>query len=199
MNMNVSRRAFLKGASAGVAGTTLGAFGFGGVEAAHAAAVKPFRLTRTTENRSTCPYCSVSCGMMVFAAESRAEAGKMEVVHIEGDSDNPVNRGTLCPKGAAALDFIRSETRVKHPMYRRPGSDRFEQVSWDFAMERIARLMKDDRDANFIETNNDGVRVNRWPTIGFLSGCATGNEVGWLTWKMTRGLGIVQVENQARI
>ena len=199
MNMNVSRRAFLKGASAGVAGTTLGAFGFGGVEAAHAAAVKPFRLTRTTENRNTCPYCSVSCGMMVFSRESAREPGKMEVFHIEGDSDNPVNRGTLCPKGAAALDFIRSDTRVTHPMHRKPGSNKFEQVTWDFAMERIATLMKEDRDANFVETNNDGVAVNRWPTIGFLSGCATGNEVGWLTYKATRGLGIVQVENQARI
>lgn len=199
MNIDVSRRAFLKGAGAGVAGTTLGAFGFGGVEAAHAAAVKPFRLAMTTENRSTCPYCSVSCGMMVFSTESRAEPGKMEVVHIEGDADNPVNRGTLCPKGAAALDFIRSETRVKHPMHRKPGSGKFEEVSWDFAMERIARLMKDDRDANFVETNNDGVPVSRWPTVGFLSGCATSNEVGWLTYKMTRGLGIVQVENQARI
>ncbi len=199
MNIDVSRRAFLKGAGAGAAGTAIGAFGFGGVEAAHAAAVRPFRLMRTTENRSTCPYCSVSCGMMVFAAESRSESGKMEVVHIEGDSDNPVNRGTLCPKGAAAIDFIRSETRVKHPMYRRPGSDRFEQVTWDFAMERIAQLMKEDRDANFVERNNDGVPVNRWPTVGFLSGCATGNEVGWLTYKLTRGLGMVQVENQARI
>jgi formate dehydrogenase major subunit len=199
MNMDLSRRAFLRGASVGVAGTALGAFGFEGIEAAHAAAVKPFRLTRTTEARSTCPYCSVSCGMMVFAAESATEPGKMEVVHIEGDSDNPVNRGTLCPKGAAAIDFIRSETRVMHPMHRAPGSDRFEQVSWDFAMERIARLMKDDRDANFIETNTDGVAVNRWPTMGFLSGCATGNEVGWITYKATRGLGLVQVENQARI
>lgn len=197
--MDLSRRAFLKGASVGVAGTTLGAFGFGGVEAAYAATVKPFKLTRTTESRSTCPYCSVSCGMLVFAAESRKEPGKMEVVHIEGDSDNPVNRGTLCPKGAAAIDFVRSQTRVLHPMHRKPGSDRFEQVTWDFAMERIARLMKDDRDANFVERNTDGVLVNRWPTMGFLSGCATNNEVGWLTYKMTRGLGIVQVENQARI
>jgi len=199
MNMDLSRRSFLKSASAGVAGTTLGAFGFGGIEAAHAAAVKPFRLTKTTEARSTCPYCAVSCGMMIFSAESKTEPGKMEVVHIEGDVDNPVNRGTLCPKGAAAIDFIRSPTRVKHPMHRKAGSDKFEQVTWDFAMERIARLMKDDRDANFITANNDGVTVNRWPTMGFLSGCATSNEVGWLTYKATRGLGIVQVENQARI
>ena len=179
--MDLSRRAFLKSAGVGVAGTALGAFGFEGVETAHAAAVKPFRLTNTTEARSTCPYCAVSCGMMVFAAESAAEPGKMEVVHIEGDTDNPVNRGTLCPKGAAAMDYVRSPTRLAHPMYRKPGANKFEQVTWDFAMDRIAKLMKEDRDANFIETNNDGVTVNRWPTMGFLSGSSCTNETGWLT------------------
>jgi formate dehydrogenase major subunit len=137
--------------------------------------------------------------MLVYAAPSKTEPGKMEVVHIEGDVDNPVNRGTLCPKGSAAIDFIKAETRVKYPMYRKPGSDKFERVSWDFAMDRIARLMKEDRDTNFVETNSDGVRVNRWPTMALLSGCATSNETGWLTYKLARGLGIVQLENQARI
>ena len=199
MNMDLSRRAFLRGAGVGVAGTALGAFGFEGAEAAYAAAIKPFRLTETKEARSTCPYCAVSCGMMVFSAESAAEPGKLEVVHIEGDVDNPVNRGTLCPKGAAAIDYVKSPVRVKSPMYRKPGANGFEQVTWDFAMERIARLMKDDRDANFIEVNGDGVPVNRWPTMGFLSGSSTTNETGWVTWKVTRGLGLLQVENQARI
>lgn len=199
MNMDLSRRAFLRGAGAGVAGTALGAFGFEGVEAAQAAAVKGFRLARTTEARTICPYCAVSCGMMVYAAESQAEPGKMAVVHIEGDSDNPVNRGTLCPKGAAALDYIRSPNRVAKPMYRKAGADGFEEVTWDFAMDRIATLMKEDRDANFIETNNDGVAVNRWPTMGFLSGSSCTNETGWVTWKVTRGLGVLQLENQARI
>ena len=138
--------------------------------------------------------------MMVFAAESKAEPGKMEVVHIEGDSDNPVNRGTLCPKGAAAIDYVRSKARVKRadvPQARRqrassrsPGTSR---------MDRIAPLMKEDRDANFIETNNDGVTVNRWPTMAFLSGSSCTNETGWVTWKVARGLGMLQIENQARI
>lgn len=198
MNMDVSRRSFLLGAGAGAAGTALGAFGFGGVETAYAATVKEFRLFRTTEARSTCPYCAVACGMMVFSAQN-AETGRMEVVHIEGDVDNPVNRGTLCPKGAGALDYIRSPQRVKVPMYRKPGGNAFEEVTWDFAMERIAKLMKDDRDANFIETNADGVTVNRWPTMGFLSGSSCTNETGWVTWKVTRGLGMLQIENQARI
>jgi formate dehydrogenase major subunit len=197
MNIEVSRRHFMKLAGAGVAGSAIAAFGFGEAEAQLAAHVRPFKLTQTTESRSTCPYCSVSCGMLVYSAARTG--GKMEVVHIEGDSDNPVNRGTLCPKGAAAIDFIKSATRVKHPMHRKPGTNQFERVTWDFAMERIARLMKEDRDKNFIEKNRDGVPVNRWPTMGFLSGCATSNETGWATYKLARGLGIVQLENQARI
>ncbi len=199
MNMDLSRRTFLKGVGAGVAGTALGAFGFAGVETAYAANIKEFRLVKTTEARSTCPYCAVACGMMVFAAESKTHAGRMEVVHIEGDVDNPVNRGTLCPKGAGALDYIRSPARVKAPMYRKAGANEFEEVTWDFAMERIATLMKEDRDANFIETNGDGIAVNRWPTMGFLSGSSCTNETGWITWKVARGLGMLQIENQARI
>jgi formate dehydrogenase major subunit len=199
MNIEVSRRHFMKLAGAGVAGTAIAAFGFSEAEAQLAAHVRPFKLAQTREARSTCPYCSVSCGMLVFSAASRTDAGKMEVVHIEGDADNPTNRGTLCPKGAAAIDFIKSATRVKYPMHRKPGTNQFERVSWDFALERIARLMKDDRDKNYIEKNNDGVAVNRWPTLGLLSGCATSNETGWVTYKLARGLGIVQLENQARI
>jgi len=199
MNMELSRRHFIVGAGAGLAGTTLGALGFGDSEAAHAASIRPFRLAQTKEARSTCPYCAVSCGMVIFSAQSKAEKGKMEVVHIEGDADNPVNRGTLCPKGAAAIDYIRSETRVKYPMHRKAGANKFERVSWDFAMDRIAKLMKDDRDANFIEKSNAGVTVNRWTTMAFLSGSSCTNETGWLTWKVTRGLGMLQLENQARI
>jgi formate dehydrogenase major subunit len=199
MNIEVSRRHFMKLAGAGAAGSAVAAFGFGEAEAQLAAHVRPFKLAQTREARSTCPYCSVSCGMLVYSAASRTETGKMEMLHIEGDVDNPVNRGTLCPKGAAAIDFIKSATRVKYPMHRKPGTNQFERVTWDFAMDRIARLMKDDRDKNFVEKNNDGVAVNRWPTMGFLSGCATSNETGWVTYKLARGLGIVQLENQARI
>jgi formate dehydrogenase major subunit len=199
MNIEVSRRHFMKLAGAGAAGSAIAAFGFGEAEAQLAAQVRPFKLVNTKEARTICPYCAVSCGMLVFARPNPQSDGKLEVTHIEGDSDHPVNRGTLCPKGAAAIDYIRSKTRVKHPMYRRPGSDKFEQVSWDFAMDRIAKLMKEDRDANFIEKSNDGVTVNRWPTMAFLSGSSCTNETGWVTWKVTRGLGILQLENQARI
>lgn len=196
MNMQVSRRQFLKGTGAGVAGSALGAFGFGGAEEALAQAARPFKLAKATETRNTCPYCSVSCGMLMY---SREEGGKQKVFHVEGDVDNPVNRGTLCPKGSGVLDFINSKTRVTQPMHRKPGGDKWETVSWDFAMDRIAKLMKEDRDANFVDKNTDGVTVNRWPTVGFLAGCATSNEPGWLTYKVTRSLGMLLVDNQARI
>ena len=199
MNMHLSRRQFMKLTGAGVAGSAIGALGFGGLEEAVAQSIRPFKLARTTETRNTCPYCSVSCGVIRYSLGDKSKNMKSEVIHIEGDPDNPVNRGTLCPKGAGLLDFVASKTRLKHPMYRKPGSDKFERVSWDFAMERIARLMKDDRDRNFQVTNKDGTAVNRWPTVGFLAGCATSNETGWLTHKVVRGLGIIQVDNQARI
>jgi formate dehydrogenase major subunit len=199
MNMELSRRHFMVGASAGLAGTTLGALGFGEIEAAHAAAIRPFRLTQTKEARSTCPYCAVCCGMLIFSAQSKTEKGKMEVTHIEGDADNPVNRGTLCPKGAGAIGYIQSKTRVKQPMYRKAGANKFEAISWDAAMDKIAKAIKDDRDANFVETNRDGVKVNRLATTMWLAGSSCTNETGWITWKATRALGLVGVETQARI
>src|SRR3546814_6114020 len=82
-------------------------------------------------------------------------------MHIEGDPDHPVNRGTLCPKGAGLTDFINSPNRLKYPEYRAPGSDKWQRISWDDALDRISRLLKDDRDANFIEKNDDGKTVNR--------------------------------------
>jgi formate dehydrogenase major subunit len=199
MNIAFSRRQFLVGAGAGMAGTTLGALGFGDVESAYAQAIRPYKLAQTMEARNTCPYCSVSCGMILYSRDDKARSGKRELIHIEGDPDHPVNRGTLCPKGAAALDFVRAKTRVPYPMHRKPGSNKLERVSWDFAMDRIAKLMKEDRDQNFIATNGAGVTVNRWVTTGFLGGCAATNEAGWLTYKFVRSLGLVQVDNQARI
>ena len=163
MNMELSRRQFLKGAGAGVAGTTLGAFGFGEVEAAYAAAIRPFKLAGTTETRNTCPYCSVACGVIMYSKGDRAKGETAEIIHIEGDVDHPTNRGTLCPKGAALLDFVHSETRAHQAdasASRAPTSS--SAITWDEALDRIARLMKDDRDANFVATNDDGVTVNRW-------------------------------------
>lgn len=195
----VSRRGFLKAAGVGVAGTTLGAMGFGGAEQAMAQAVRPFKLARMTETRNICPYCSVACGVIMYSLGDRSKNTRSALMHVEGDPDHPTNRGTLCPKGAALLDFVHAETRLKYPMHRKPGSDKFERVSWDFALDRIARLMKDDRDANFQTTNKDGLTVNRWTSVGFLAASATTNETGTLTYKVMRSLGTLPFDNQARV
>jgi formate dehydrogenase major subunit len=198
-HMEVSRRQFLRTAGAGMAGTTLGALGFGEVEAAHAETIRSFKLAHTTETRNTCPYCSVACGIILYSRGDRAKPEKAEIVHIEGDADHPTNRGTLCPKGAALLDFVQAPTRLRYHMVRKPGADRFERVTWDAALDRIARLMKDDRDKNFIARNNDGVTVNRWTTTGFLAASATTNETAWMTYKVVRSAGMVLFDNQARV
>lgn len=199
MNMELSRRQFLRTAGAGIAGTSLGAFGFGGVEEAYADAIRPFRLTNTTEVRNTCTYCSVACGILIFSKGDLKKGEKAEITHIEGDVDHPTNRGTLCPKGAALLDIVHSKTRLQYPMLRKAGSDKFERVSWDVALDRIARVMKDDRDKNFIAKNNDGVTVNRWVTTGFLAASATTNETAWCTYKAVRSTGMLVFDNQARV
>lgn len=198
MNMEISRRNFLKGAGAGVALTTLGAFGFGEAEAAFVEGLRPYKLAGTTETRNTCPYCSVACGVIIYSRGDLAQ-GTAEAMHLEGDVDHPTNRGTLCPKGAALLDFIKADTRLTTPKVRQPGSDRFEEISWDEALDAIARDMKKDRDANFIERNKDGVPVNRWTTTGFLAASATTNETAFLTYKAVRSTGIVAFDNQARV
>jgi formate dehydrogenase major subunit len=198
MNIELSRRQFIKTTGAGLAATTLGAFGFGELETAYAQAIRPFKLARTSETRNTCPYCSVACGIIMYSKGERSEQ-TAKIIHIEGDADHPTNRGTLCPKGAALLDFVHAETRLKYPMIRRPGSDKFERVSWDLALDRIARLLKDDRDRNFVATNNDGVTVNRWITTGFLAASATTNETAFLTYKVVRSMGMLAFDNQARV
>lgn len=198
MNMELSRRTFLKGAGVGVAATTIGAFGFGDAEAAFVEGLRPYKLAGTIEARNTCPYCSVACGIILYSKGDLAE-GTAKVVHLEGDVDHPTNRGTLCPKGAALLDFVKAPTRLTQPKVRRPGSDRFEEISWDEALDGIVRRMKTDRDANFIERNLDGVPVNRWTTTGFLAASATTNETAFATYKVVRSAGMVAFDNQARV
>ena len=199
MNMELSRRQFMKGASVGIAGTTLGALGFGDIEEALATSIRPWKLASLTETRNTCTYCSVACGVIMYSKGDLKKGQKAEIVHIEGDPDHPTNRGTLCPKGAALLDFVHSKTRTLYPQIRKAGSDKWERVSWDVALDRVARLMKDDRDKNFVAKNPDGVTVNRWLTTGFLAASATTNETAWATYKVVRSTGILAFDNQARV
>lgn len=199
MNIEISRRHFIKLAGAGAAGSAVGALGFEDAEAMVAEHVRPFKLAKTTETRNTCPYCSVACGIIMYSKGDLKKGEKAEIMHIEGDSDHPTNRGTLCPKGAALLDFVNAKTRTKYPMVREPGTNAWKRLSWDEALDRIARLMKDDRDANFVATNKDGVTVNRWTTTGFLGASATTNETAYMTYKVVRSTGALVFDNQARV
>jgi len=196
--MDMSRRAFMGAGGGAIAVTALSALGFGSIEQALAADIRPYRLVRTVQTRNTCPYCSVACGIIMYAPGDTPSA-RRELVHIEGDPDHPTNRGTLCPKGAALLDFVRAPTRTKVPLHREANSDEFKEVTWDFALDRIAALMKQDRDANFIAKNAAGITVNRWTTIGMLAASASSTETAYLTWKVARAFGMLIFDNQARV
>ena len=197
--MSLTRRGFIKLTGTGLAASSLGALGFGYTGEALCADVRPFKLAATTETRNTCTYCSVACGILIYSMGDRAKNAVSNIIHIEGDPDHPVNRGTLCPKGSALLDVVHAPTRLKAPRYRAPGSNEFKEVTWDFALDRIARLMKDDRDKNFIAKNNDGVTVNRWVSTGFLAASASSNESAFVTYKVVRSTGMVAFDNQARV
>ena len=196
----LSRRQFLQFSALGAASlgtSSLAILGFSPNQVL--AEVRQYKLARTTETRNTCPYCAVGCGILMYSLGDKAKNSQAEIIHIEGDPDHPVNRGTLCPKGAGLLDFVHSPNRLKYPEYRAPGSDKFVRISWDEAFDGIARLMKNDRDKNFIAKNADGATVNRWLSTGFLAASATSNESGYLTHKVVRSLGMLAFDNQARV
>jgi formate dehydrogenase major subunit len=193
----MSRRQFLRVTGATIAGSSLAVLGF--APATALAEVRQDKLARTTETRNTCPYCSVGCGILMYGLGDGAKNAAASIIHIEGDPDHPVNRGTLCPKGASLVDFIHSPNRLLEPQHRAPGASEWTPISWDKALDRIAQLMKEDRDANFIEKTADGKTVNRWLTTGMLAASAGSNEVGYLTHKVIRPLGMLTFDNQARV
>ena len=195
--MDMNRRHFFRVSSAGLVGSSLVALGFSPTQAL--AQTRGFKLSRTTETRSTCPYCSVSCGVILYTMGDTAKNNKPALVHVEGDPDHPVNRGTLCPKGAGLADMINSPRRLNYPEVREPGAAEWKRIGWDEALTRVATLMKADRDANFIKANDKGVAVNRWNTTGFLISSASSNESGFVSVKVARSLGIVTLDTQARI
>src|SRR5579871_1716890 len=180
--VDITRRRFLAVTGVSLAGSSLALMGFSPSVAI--AEVREFKLARAKETRNTCPYCAVACGILMYGLGDQAKNAQASIIHIEGDPDHPVNRGTLCPKGAGLLDFVHSPSRLTRPEYRAPGSDKWEPISWDDALDRIAKLMKADRDANFITKNAQGTTVNRWLTTGMLAASAGSNEVGYLTAKV---------------
>lgn len=193
----LSRRQFFKVSAAGVGSTSLALLGVAPTLAR--AEVRQYKLTRAREIRNICTYCSVGCGLLMYSLGDGAKNAHAEIIHIEGDPDHPVSRGALCPKGSGLLDYVHSPNRVKFPEVREAGSKEWKRISWHEAIDRIAKHMKADRDANVLEKNAEGVTVNRWLSTAVLTCSAASNETGILTQKVIRSLGILATDTQARI
>jgi formate dehydrogenase major subunit len=191
--MDVSRRRFLSIGPVGVLGGS--ALGFDLTESIRVR--QRLRIEGSTVAHSLCPYCAVGCS--IIAHTRKTANGRTELLHIEGDPDSPVNEGTLCPKGATSLQLAVSRRRVPHPLYRAPGATGWRQVSWEFVLDRLARNIKASRDATFVTEDADGNVVNRCEGIAFAGGAAFSSEEGYLATKLMRGLGLVHLEQQARV
>jgi formate dehydrogenase major subunit len=191
----MDRRTFLKVAAAGT-----GAAGALGFDLRYARAeMRELKIARTTETRSTCPYCAVSCGVIIHTIGDKAKNVTPAVVHVEGDPDHPISRGTLCPKGASLRNDINNPNRLTSPKVRRPGSDHWEDISWDEAIARIARHVKDTRDTTLVEKNAKGEVVNRAPGMAWIGGCTDTNEFNFLQWKALTSWGVPYRDSQARV
>jgi formate dehydrogenase major subunit len=193
--VEVTRRQFLK-----LSATGMGAMGFSplGFDLAKATRVKQtMRIEGATVSHTVCPYCAVGCALLAYT--KKASDGKIELLQIEGDPDSPVNEGRLCPKGASAMQLAVSSRRVTSPLYREPGAAEWKQVSWDFAMDKLAKNLKAARDRTFVTTDAGGNVVNRCEGVAFAGGAAFSSEEGYLATKLMRGLGIVYIEQQARV
>jgi len=194
--MQPTRRDFLKLSTLG--GTAVSMLGFDLAPAY--AAVRELKIARTTETRSTCPYCSVSCGVIIHTLGDKSRNVKPVVVHIEGDADHPINQGTLCPKGVTLKQNIVNDRRLTKVKYRAPGSSAWEEKSWDWAIDRIARLVKQTRDEKFIGRDASGRDLNALTAMGVIGGCTDTNEINYLLVKAFRaGLGVIPLEQQSRI
>ncbi len=193
--METSRRDFLKVAGLGGAAATV--FGFDLAPAY--AQMRELKIASATETRSTCPYCAVSCGVLIYTIGDKAKNVTPQVIHVEGDPDHPINRGTLCPKGASLEQDILNERRLLKPQVRRPGGTDWEDISWDQALGEIAQWTKRTRDTTFVEKDPNGKTVNRCEGIAFTGGCTDTNEFNYLVVKSMRSLGVCYLENQARV
>ncbi len=187
--MRVTRRVFLK-----VSGTVLAAGGIGiNIKPvyAHARSLKIRYARKTT---TVCPYCSVGCSIIV----STTSYGK--IINTEGDSASPINQGALCSKGSSLYQLSAANpNRLRKPLYRAPFESEWKEVSWEWALDKIARNIKESRDKSFRKTNAKGQVVNRTEGIASVGSAAMDNEECYLYQKFLRGLGLVYIEHQARI
>ncbi|GAX89954.1 formate dehydrogenase [Effusibacillus lacus] len=192
--MAISRREFLKRTGVAAAGLTVASIGGLDVKPVQAR-VNSIKLNakKGKQYPSVCPYCSVGCGMIITSDEKTGQ-----IINIEGNPDSPVNLGSLCPKGAAAFQLVHNEHRQKKVLYRAPGATKWEEKPLDWAYEQIAKRVKETRDKTFVETY-EGKKVNMTPGIAALGGSTMENEWNYLWAKLMRSLGVVNIENQARI
>jgi formate dehydrogenase major subunit len=192
----VTRRDFLKVGATGagaVAGVT--ALGF---DASAAVEVKQrFRIEGAKEVHSLCPYCAVGCSIIGYTKQDAK--GQTQLLQIEGDPDSPVNEGRLCPKGATSMQLAISTRRVQKPLYRAPGSDKWQEMGWDQMLDRLAQRIKESRDATFVTQDAKGNIVNRCEGVAFAGGAAFSSEEGYFATKVMRTLGVVHIEQQARV
>lgn len=192
MPNDISRRGFL---TTGAALAT--AFGFDLQVAAQQ--VRELKISRTTQTHSVCPYCAVGCSVVIHTLGDKARNVKPSVVHIEGDPDSPINRGTLCPKGITLKHFVVNDQRLTRPLYRAPGGTEWKVISWEEAVDRMARLIKETRDQGFEVKDSQRREVNRLSNLALIGGCTDTNEINFLLGKFRFALGIVAYENQARL
>ncbi len=193
--MTVTRRGFLKcGIGAALAGAVSG-LGFSLRNAVAKAA--EFKLKWTKQTSSVCCYCAVGCGLIVSTEDAPGSAHR--AVNVEGDPDHPINEGSLCAKGASMWQLTVNKARPPKPLYRKPHATEWQEVEWDFALNRIARLVKDTRDATFQQKNAKGEMVNRTEAMASFGSAAFDNEECWAYQAFVRSLGLVMVEHQARL
>ena len=191
--MELTRRGFLK---ATTIGSTI-ALGFDVSKAE--AEMREFKISRTTETRSTCPYCAVSCGVIIHTLGDKAKNATASVVHVEGDPDHPINRGTLCPKGATLREDINNPNRLFDPQGAPPALRQVGGHHLGQAIKEIAKHIKDTRDKTFVAKNAKGQTVNRTPGLAMIGGCTDTNEFNFLQWKFITALGVPYRDSQARV
>jgi formate dehydrogenase major subunit len=194
----ITRREFLKLGAAGTAGMALvplaNPLGFD-LRAAKTRQ-QELRIAGAKEVHSVCPYCAVGCSLIAYTKEVN---GKTQLLQIEGDPDSPINEGSLCPKGATAMQLATSSRRIPKPLYRAPGATAWEEKSWDFMLDKLAQNIKASRDNTFVAQDANGNIVNRTEGVAFAGGAAFSTEEGYFSAKLMRTLGVVHIEQQARV
>jgi len=193
----ITRRDLLKAGVAGAGALAAAGLGFDVAVAESIKVKQSLRIAGAKELHTVCPYCAVGCSLVAYTRQNAD--GTVQLLQIEGDPDSPVNEGRLCPKGATAMQLATSPRRVESPQYRAAGASTWKNVTWEFALGKIAQNVKASRDATFVTTDGNGNIVNRTEGIAFAGGAAFSSEEGYFTTKLMRGLGLVHLEQQARV